>query len=309
VADIHTVKTNSNNIPSINGTALDFDITTDYIWANKAQGLPCLDKKAVVKLDKLHAPVDWWVVGKDYKAKSHKDYFTKIEEQLIFNMDPNHTAECEVKTKSARNGRWGLRDYVFPQVGVPIVTKSGFETTISLRIVAWSGLDGSSANNFMLGAIDSFCTNGQVFTQAADKDAAITSLYKRNSKNFNLDLFAETLMSSVKIFYHQAEQYQLMADKTLGVNTGLDFIKNIKSFSKAKVEAMQELFMDEVTVRGNNLFALHSAFTNYSSHMNADRFRTRKTKYEDVEAEILFKREEEISNVLNSNQWNELLAA
>ena len=100
-----------------------------------------------------------------------------------------------------------------------------------------------------------------------------------------------------------------MAQKPLSLQQGWDFIENIKTFSEAKKESMKELFTRELTVRGNNVFSLHSAFTNYSSHKNDDLFRSRTTKHEDVEAEILFKREEEITNILNSNSWRELLAA
>ena len=311
-----TIETKSH-IPGITGTALDFDIKEFDVYlgqngddvSNFTPAGPCKDKKGIAKLDDDGNVSDWWIVGDGYKAKSHKDYYNAIEHQLVNNIDPNHLAGCEVSTRSSRNGKWGLRNYVFPNVGVPIETRTGFKTQVSLRIVAWSGLDGSCANNYILGAFDGFCTNGMIFTQAANRDEAVSRLYKRNSKNFNLDSFAKTLMSSTEVFYKQAEQIQIMADTNLSVDNGMDFIESIKSFSKAKKAAMQDLFINEVVTRGTNVFALHSALTNYSSHMNANHFRTRTTKHEDSESEILFKREIEISDVLNSNQWNELLAA
>ena len=100
-----------------------------------------------------------------------------------------------------------------------------------------------------------------------------------------------------------------MADSSLALSQGIEFIKNVKSFSKAKEKAMIELYTREVADRGPNVFSLHSALTNYSSHRNDDLFRTRKTKHEDVEAEILLKREEEIINVINTQQFQSLIAA
>ncbi len=287
---------------------LNFEIETSEIYT-ELSGKPCDDKKAVHKLDENNNSVDWWVVGKDYYDKTHKEFFGSIEQELLSNIQPGHLQGVQVRTKVSRNGRWGMRDYVFPNVNIPVETANGHNTTIQMRISAWNGLDGLTANNYILGAFDSFCTNGCVFTQAVDKENAYIKKWKRNSKNFSMDAFSADLSTAIEFFYEQSEEYQFMADKSLSVADGLEFIENIKSFSKAKQESMKELFIREVTNRGPNVFSLHSAFTNYSSHRNDDLFRTRKTKRDDVEAEILFKREEEITNIFQSNQWQDLLAA
>ena len=300
---------------SFNYSPLDFHVVTDKIYTDKANNIPCLDKKAVIKLDEFNNPVDWWIVGKDYYVKSHKDFFNPIEQKILDTFKADDVDNVIIKTKSARNGRWGLRDYVFPNIGVPIHTTSGHETTIQLRIVCWSGLDGSTANNYMLGAIDSFCTNGQVFTQAADKDEAITKLYKRNSKLFDMKQFAITLTNAADTFYEKAKEYQYMATKPCGWIKGSAFIDNLKSLSDSKREGLKFLLAKEFTERGHNIFALHSALTNYSSHNNQmdyenkSLFRSRKSKHGDMEHKVMFNREEEVLNILESKQWKELLVA
>ena len=293
---------------SFNGSALDFSITTGEVFTPMFEESSC-EKKAVIKLDDNGNPVDWWVVGRDYYVKSHRDFFGSIERELMNNIDPNHLSGVEITTKSSRGGRWGMRQYVFPNVTCPVETNTGFTTDINLRIVSWSGLDGGTANNYIIGLFDGYCLNGCVFTRAANKKDAYVKRYKRNSKNFNLDFFCADIMNAVEVFYEQSKEFQLMAQKPLSLQQGWDFIDNTKTFSKAKRESMKELFTREFCVRGNNVFSLHSAFTNYSSHKNDDLFLSRTTKHEDVEAEILFKREEEITNILNSNSWRELLAA
>jgi len=294
---------------SFNYSPLDFHVVTDKIYTDKANNIPCLDKKAVIKLDEFNNPVDWWIVGKDYYVKSHKDFFNPIEQKILDTFKADDVDNVRIKTKSARNGRWGLRDYVFPNIGVPIHTTSGHETTIQLRIVCWSGLDGSTANNYMLGAIDSFCTNGQVFTQAADKDEAITKLYKRNSKLFDMKQFAITLTNAAETFYAKAKEYQHMADTRLGFTQGNTFIDNLKSLSDSKKKGLKELLRFERVTRGANVFALHSALTNYSSHKNVEHFQSRKSKHGDMEHKVMFDREEEVLNILESKQWKELLVA
>jgi len=285
---------------------LDFVVDTDDLHISRTD-MPTSEKKAALRLDEHGNVVDWWVVGSDYPLKSHRQYYDAIEREIINNMDPNHVNGVTVKTKVARNGRWGMRDYLFPNVAVPIKTRAGHETTVSLRIIAWSGLDGLTANNYMLGAIDGFCTNGMVFTQAADRDSAYVKVYKRNTKNFNLDAFAVHLRSSVEIFYEQAEQYRKMALLPLSHQHGIKFIDEL-SMSESKRDGIKSIYGHEIIDRGENVFALHSALTNYSSHQNPNLFKTRSTK-NDVLAETMFKREEEVANIFASNRWSELMAA
>tara|TARA_R110002126_G_scaffold1406_7_gene8121 strand:- start:1035 stop:2045 length:1011 start_codon:yes stop_codon:yes gene_type:complete len=294
---------------TFDGSALDFDVLTEDVRINLTDE-PCKDKKAVCKLGELNGSGidDWWIVGRDYPVKSHRQYYDAIEDQIIKNIDPSHLKGAEVKTKSARNGRWGLRDYSFPNVQVPIKTKEGHETTVTLRIVAWSGLDGLTANNYMLGAIDNYCLNGMVFTKAGvNAEGAFTKVYKRNTKNFNLDRFAVHLQDSVEIFYDQAENYRKMALVPLNRTHGQQFIDDLK-MSESKRDGLKAIYSQEILDRGSNVFALHSAFTNYSSHTNENLFRTRKTN-NDVQALTMFKREEEVADIFTSSKWNELIAA
>lgn len=296
---------------SFDGSSLDFNISTCPIRlknSNYLYGSPdneeCMDKQAIVKLNDNNEVVDWWVVGKDYFVKSHRDFFQSIEEKILDRFDPNDIASFRIKTRSSRNGRWGLREYIFDDISVPVETTNNFQTTIKFRIVAWSGLDGLTANNYLLGAFDSFCMNGCVW--AADGKADYTKMKKRNSKLFNLEHFSDKLVSASEEFYKRSEEFQKMAQTTLAVDEGLDFLDTLKISNKKK-EGLKDLYIDEIDVRGTNVFTLHSALTNYASHQNPDKFITRKTKYfDDMEHELMFKREEEITNILQSSQWNEL---
>ena len=293
---------------SIADSPLDFQVSTDGILLKHYTDMPeCSDKKAVIKHDDDGNPVDWWVVGSDYHVKSHNKYFGEIHNALLDNIEPAHLEGVEIDTRSSRGGRWGMQQFVFPNVNIPIETKTGHNTTINMRINTWTALDSMTANNYIVGAYDGFCTNGMVFSQlGAD---GYTKRYKRNTKGFDLEVFTADLIDSVEYFYRQSKEFQQMADSSLALSQGIEFIKNVKSFSKAKEKAMIELYTREVADRGPNVFSLHSALTNYSSHRNDDLFRTRKTKHEDVEAEILLKREEEVINVINTQQFQSLIAA
>ena len=153
-------------------------------------------------------------------------------------------------------------------------------------------------------AFDGYCTNGQVFTKAADKDAAVVKKYKRNTKGFDNDLFSVTLVDAAEIFYSKSREYEQYAKQSLPPYRGIDFIESL-GLSKNKEEGLIYLYNIERDIRGANVFALHSAFTNYSSHVNKDLFRTRETGA-DIHNERMFKREEEVLAVLESTQWRHL---
>lgn len=316
MSNIYNLATTKANpfADTFDGGVLDFDVTTSDIFLDPYRddlpislpSYPSTDKKAVCKLDEDGTIKDWWVVGRDYPVKSHRNFYGAIESEMLENMDPNDVADVKVVTKVARNGRWGLRDYTFPNIQVPITTTKGHDTTISLRIVAWSGLDGGTANNYMLGAFDNYCTNGMVFSEASDPQRSCIKSYKRNTKNFSVTSFAHNLQSASETFYRQASQYQRMASSKLHSEYGHRFIESMK-MSQSKREGIKVLYDAEIVVRGNNVFALHSALTNYSSHASHDLFRSRTTKV-DVQAESMFRREGEVSDIFSSPQWLQLAA-
>ena len=298
---------------SFDNSILDFEVTTSpiYLATNEEKygeygSDECMDKQAVVKLHKDGSVEDWWVVGKDYFVKSHRDFYESIEEKMIERFDPNHIADVEIKTKSSRNGRWGLREYMFDSISIPVTTTNNFKTTIKFRIVAWSGLDGMTANNYLLGAFDSYCMNGCVWSSSGQTND-YTRMKKRNSKLFNLDYFSDTLVTASEDFNNRSKEFQTMALTRLTPYDGLSFLEEFKVSGK-KIEGFKDLYLDEVEVRGENVFALHSALTNYASHQNEDKFLTRKTKYfSDQMPELMFKREEEVTNILQSDQWKYLM--
>ena len=309
---------------SFNGSALDFSIKegksyafTDgefdltksnhfypsYI-ANKVK--ECKDSKTVSRLDDDGNMVDSWGVGRNYYVKSHRKFFGIMEDKIKEIFPIEKIEDVEIKTSSAKGGRWGMREYIFPSIGIPVNTRES-ESIINLRIAGWTALDGSTANNFIIGAIDSFCSNGMIFTSSINKDDDIKQLYKRNSKCFDLDLFSNTIMNWGKIFERRMEEYQLMADTRLRKRDGYNFIDSL-GYSEKKVKGFDRLYHNECEIRGENVFSLFSAFTNYSSHQNEDLFIVKKD-INDTRALTMFKRQEEVTKIFESKKWKELVAA
>jgi hypothetical protein len=79
--------------------------------------------------------------------------------------------------------------------------------------------------------------------------------------------------------------------------------------SDRKSEKMYSLFQQEASVRGYNVFALYSAFTNYATYAD-DRngFNLRNTG-NDTNAVSMFSREHDVSRWIETPQFRQLVAA
>jgi len=160
-------------------------------------------------------------------------------------------------------------------------------------------VDGTCSNTVLFGAIDFFCTNGMVRGEH-DK------VKRKNTSGFSLDRFIGQLNRSKQDFYAQSERLQGWANKSLFVG---DVKAMLESLDKGKSKGLFQLYNQEASVRGNNAFALYSAFTNYASYAD-DRngFKLRNTG-KDTAAKNMWEREEKVTRWIESKQFKELLAA
>jgi hypothetical protein len=69
---------------------------------------------------------------------------------------------------------------------------------------------------------------------------------------------------------------------------------------------MMEQFQTEAASRGQTIWALYSAMTFYSSH-NSERFGVRNSSNVDNVAITLDTREREVSRVIDSDAWGQLV--
>ena len=79
--------------------------------------------------------------------------------------------------------------------------------------------------------------------------------------------------------------------------------------SERKAEKMFGLYNQEVSVRGRNVFALYSAFTNYASYADERNGFSLRNTGNDTQAISMFQREHEVSQWIESKPFKELVAA
>ena len=240
------------------------------------------------------------VVGDTFNCASHADSFEGVHNTITENLGD---AECEgmnMKWRIARQNAWAMLDMTLPNVTARIETAK-HSTTSAQRIIALHGIDGSCSNQTFFGAIDFFCTNGQIRGEH-DK------IRRKNSANFSMDRFIRDLRESSQSFYAQSKRLQGWANKSLFVWDVKSMLKTLLK-SDRTAEKMLALYNQEASVRGQNVWALYSAFTNYATYADDRNGVTLRNTGKDTNAVSMFQRENKVSQWIESKPFKELIAA
>ena len=240
------------------------------------------------------------VVGDTFNCASHTEFFEGVHDTVTENLGAAQCEDMNMKWRSARQNAWAMLDMTLPNVTARIETDK-HSTTIAQRIIALHGVDGSCSNQTFFGAIDFFCTNGMIRGEH-DK------VRRKNTANFTMDRFIRDLRESTQSFYAQSERLQSWANKPLyrgDVKAMLDTL--LKSDRMA--EKMFGLYNQEASVRGQNVWALYSAFTNYASYADERNGFSLRNTGKDTGAVSMFQRESKVSQWIESKPFKELIAA
>ncbi len=268
---------------------LDFDVTFEPTRV--------VDKQYVIN-NNTGEPIA--IVGKDFSkgVRSHGDFYRDIMGRVTDNLSSHEIEGASIVWRDAHNNGWAMMDMTLPNMKHTIVTPK-HETEIAQRIIALHGVDGTCSNTVLFGAIDFFCTNGMIRGEH-DK------VRRKNTSGFNLDRFGEQVQKSNNDFKNYHAQIQRWANKSLYVG---DVKAMLESLDKGKADGLFKLYNQEAGVRGNNGFALYSAFTNYASYADErNGFKLRNTG-KDTAAKNMWEREEKVTRWIESKQFKELLAA
>ena len=239
------------------------------------------------------------IVGDKFKTIDHKDYFNGIKEVIQENRLPHELDNAQVKISTARNCAFALLDITLPNVKHTITTAK-HQTTINERIIALHGIDGSCSNQVFFGAIDSYCSNGQI-------GGEYDTIKRKNTSGLRRSVLLNEVREAKNNFDKRANLMQEWANIPLKID-GKTFMESIIS-SENLAKKMYELACQEISKRGKNVFALYSAFTNYASYADErNGFNIRNTGF-DTKAETMWRREQEVAKWVSSPQFKQLLVA
>jgi len=240
------------------------------------------------------------VVGDTFNCASHTEFFEGVHNTVTENLGEEQCDSMNMKWRTARQNAWAMLDMTLPNVTARIETDK-HSTTIAQRIIALHGIDGSCSNQTFFGAIDFFCTNGMIRGEH-DK------IRRKNTANFTMDRFIRDLRESTQSFYAQSERLQGWANKPLFVGDVKAMLDTLLK-SDRMADKMFSLYNQEANVRGQNVWALYSAFTNYASYADErNGFNLRNTG-KDTGAVSMFQRESKVSQWIESKPFKELIAA
>jgi len=239
------------------------------------------------------------VVGDSFNCASHKDFFRGVQDTMTETLSSDELSGAKVSWKRARQDAWALMDIQLPNTIAKIATDK-HETTVSQRIIALHGIDGSCSNQVFFGAIDFFCTNGMIRGEH-DK------VRRKNTSNFTMDRFISDLRNSRQDFYKQTEQLQRWAETSLATVDVRAFLEKLLK-SDRTADKMFTLYNQEVSVRGRNMFALYSAFTNYATYADERNGFAMRNTGNDTEAVTMFNRENKVAQWVGSNMFQQLAA-
>jgi len=276
---------NTNLIPE----AIDFDVAFEPTKVK--------DKKYVIN----NTTGEYLgVVGNSFQCASHGDFYRGVIDTVTEELTTSEMKDATLHWSRGRNNAWSMLDLRLPSMKATITTDK-HETEIGNRIISLHGIDGSCSNQAFFGAIDFFCTNGQI---RGDYD----KVRKKNTSNFTMDAFIYELTRARKDFYEEATKMQVWAQTDLKYVDVSSLLEGMIS-SKRKAEKMYSLYMQEAGQRGHNKWALYSAFTNYASYADErNGFNLRNTG-NDTQAISMWSREQEVSKWVSDDKFVHLEAA
>jgi len=244
------------------------------------------------------------IVGKDFGGVDHPTYFGQIRgavaEELGFthkdfydSMSINN--DITIDTKVSRNGAWALEKMVFNNHKATVETDR-HTTETALSLYAWHGVDGSTSNNVISGAIDFFCTNGMV-------TGDYSKIRKKNTRYFDMSRITHEMEGTYDRWLDHNAWCQKLAEKDISV-TSLKNTLEVMLPERASKNMLNSV-LDEFSVRGANAWAVYSAFTQYASH--EDRFSFRQTANDNT-LERQFKRNEDVAKWIEHPAFLQLVA-
>jgi hypothetical protein len=240
------------------------------------------------------------IVGSKFNSVTHTEFYDRVWDTMSEQLGEEAMKGVEVKWNTARNNAFAMLDATMPSTKA-LITTDKHQTEVSQRVIALHGVDGLCSNQVFFGSIDFFCTNGMIRGEH-DK------VRRKNTTNFNMATFIKELENANSDFYSQAEQLQEWARTPLEYNSVRDMLHSLMG-SEVKGDKMLGLYAQEIQTRGQNAFALYSAFTNYASYADErNGFKLRNTG-NDTNAISMWGREQEVTKWVSSKQFKELVAA
>tara|TARA_R110002020_G_scaffold35770_1_gene107874 strand:- start:120 stop:1028 length:909 start_codon:yes stop_codon:yes gene_type:complete len=251
--------------------------------------------------------------GTGYNPPAIGDFFVSVKEhikkplnrlsdteQIGNSIRPEHLEGATCKFTSCYNNAWAMMDINFPNWKIIIETDK-HQTEVTCRMCALTSVNASRSKTVIMGGKDTFCTNGLI-----TENARIVK--QKNTRGSSMSTFVRELASVEAEFMNTADVLQQWARTPIvhvDVKAMLDKIIGSEQMSKK----MYSLYSEESAVRGTNVFALYSAFTNYASYQDErNGFKLRNTGKDTIAKNMWDRESKDVMKWINTPTFKELVA-
>lgn len=284
---------------------------------SKWGGIEAADKKMLIK-----QPYNEYlsVVNKTYSVIQNKDILDPLHDQMVETfgdaMFDGSKDACKISVDLAKRGATTFVEYRFPSIKQTIETTNGFKTDLIFRAIMKNTFDGTSAAILYVGNIDAFCTNGMILGN-------FDIMRKTHRGHFEIKNFTNEFRTILDNYQSTTEVYSNMAKTRVHNSFSVRDLFD-KLVHKSKVDDLEWLanrkedhandlsnklyaqYEIEAEQRGDNIYSVMSAMTNFSSHSDGDNFPLNKQKNSnDNDPVRMFNRENKVSKWLASNTWKD----
>lgn len=282
-------------------SATDFDAVAEPIYMvnhaeNRAQKIDQNIGRVIRRTDNWDA---LGIVGAKYGIAPNKPLYDMVCEAAEDTLPSGSMRGIELKEFSSNGGAYTRFELVFPALAQPIEQFRG-STELNFRIGISNSFNGSGSVRVFAGAYDLVCTNGLIIGEVEKKAARHTSGYTPAK-------FADFIRHELTTYEERAKVWQSYARKFITPDQAKEALESA-GMSERRIASMLNQFEIESADRGRTAWALYSALTFYSSH-NSERFGVRNSSNVDNVAITLDNREREVSKVISSKAWAELVGA
>jgi len=238
------------------------------------------------------------IVGDRYGIAPNKPIYDMVCEAAEDTLTPANMRGVELKEFSSFGGQYTRFELVFPMLAQSIPQFKG-STEINFRVGVSNSFNGGGSVRVFAGAYDLVCTNGMIIGEVEKKAA-------RHTSGYTPEKFADFIRLEMTNYQERAKIFRLYAQSQITPEQAKTSLERA-GMSERRIGAMLTQFEVESASRGRTIWALYSALTFYSSH-NSERFGVRNSANVDNTAVTLDNREREVSKILRSESWRDLVA-
>lgn len=276
---------------------LFFSDAPEYIGGNAYKEIAQPLGRAVIRTD-TKEPLG--IVGKSYGIAQNNDLRDQVIESAERALPREYLRNIELTETVSGGGAFTKFEFTFPNAAAGIRQKldkrGGYnsDTILNFKLSIVNSFGGRTPVIAKAGVVDLVCLNGMV-----------ASIYdtskKRHTSGLDVTQFAGFIDEQARDYMARVRIWQQWADRHITAIDAEALLTEAGLSERLTKKFMQQI-EKEFAARGNNLWAVASAATFYSSH-NSELFPVRNAASADNIAETLNKRENDMTRLFNSRAW------